>query len=200
MSITIRALSIWFVLAVITTILCGFVYVAVQQNLRQNANDPQIQLSEDLASKLASGAAIDSVIPHEAVDIEKSLATFVLVANNAGESVQSSGELDGQMPKIPLGVFEYVRSHGQDRVTWQPKTGVRQAIVVSRYEGSSGSGFVVVGRSLREVERRERELWQETGIAWVATLGVSLVLLLVGASMMQKEKTHHHTRNDHAAA
>ena len=35
----------WFPLAVVATAFCGLVYVAVQQELRQNANDPQIQMA-----------------------------------------------------------------------------------------------------------------------------------------------------------
>jgi hypothetical protein len=45
----------WLPLAALTTALCGLVYLAVQQALRQAANDPQIQMAEDAAYILSQG-------------------------------------------------------------------------------------------------------------------------------------------------
>jgi hypothetical protein len=73
-----------------------------------------------------------------------------------------------------VGVFDYTRAHGQDRITWQPRSGVRSAAIVARY-GGAHPGFVLAGRSLREVEAREDRLTLMVGIAWAATLGASLV-------------------------
>jgi hypothetical protein len=61
-----------FLIAIIVTGLVGLLYVTVQQDLRQGANDPQIQMAEDIAAKLAGGQQVQSVVPSEKVNIASS--------------------------------------------------------------------------------------------------------------------------------
>ncbi len=191
MTPTTKALYIWLMISIVSTLTCGLVFISVQQSLRQGANDPQIQMAQDIAAKLSAGATVESVVPKESVDIEKSLAPFVTVADENGQTVASSAMLDAVVPKVPSGVFDYVASHGEDRVTWQPRAGVRQAIVVTSYDSGSSKGFVVAGRSLKEVEKRTNQAWQESVAAWCAVVGVSLIMLLIGAAVLQRNKSHH---------
>lgn len=195
MTITVKALYIWLVLAVTITFMCGLVYLAVQQDLRQGANDPQIQMAEDTASELSAGATAESVVPKISVDLSKSLATFITVADEAGQTITSSARLDGVAPKLPSGVFDFVKAHGEDRVTWQPQPDVREATVITSYASGETKGFVVVGRSLKEIEQRETQVGQEALGVWVVTLVVSLVMLLVGAAALHRKETHHHTHH-----
>jgi hypothetical protein len=58
-----EALKVWFVLAVVTTVLSGLIYLAVQQSYRQSANDPQIQMAEDGAAALENGSPIQILFP-----------------------------------------------------------------------------------------------------------------------------------------
>ncbi len=164
----------WIPLAVIITALCGLVYAADFQNIRQSGNDPQIQLSEDTAASLAAGASPQFVVGSGKVDVASSLAPYLIVFDENGQPLASSAQLDGATPSIPAGVFAYTREHGQDRLTWQPRAGVRSAIVVTYFRGTP-SGFVVAGRSLREVERQEDSLWLIVFAAWLASLGAALV-------------------------
>jgi hypothetical protein len=177
----------WLPIAVVITAMSGLVYLAVQQALRQGANDPQIQMAEDAATVLAHGGTVESVLPTTQVDLEQSIAPFITVFDDTGTPLASSGLLHGQMPPIPAGVFDYVRQHGEDRITWQPEPGVRQAIVVVSYTGSP-SGFVVAGRSLREVERREDGALLEAGAAWLVTMFGSLVVV-VGSEFCLSDNT-----------
>jgi len=163
----------WLPLAVVVTAVCGLVYLAVQQDLRQSANDPQIQMVEDAAAALENGAAVEAIVPAEKVAIEHSLAPFVMVFNDRGDVVGSSATLHGKTPQLPAGILDYVRGHGEDRVTWQPEPGVRIAAVVARFQGSQ-PGFVLAGRSLREVEVREDNAELEAGAAWIVTMAASL--------------------------
>jgi hypothetical protein len=133
-------------------------------------------MAEDAAAVLARGDRVESVLPTTQVDLEQSIAPFITVFDDTGTPLASSGLLHGQMPAIPAGVFDYVRQHGEDRITWQPEPGVRQAIVVVSYTGDH-SGFVVAGRSLREVERREDQALMEAGAAGTVTLFASLVVV-----------------------
>src|SRR6185295_4920318 len=73
-----RVAVLWVPFAGVITILCGMVYLTVQQSLRQSANDPQIQMAEDAAGALARGAAEETVLPATQVDIATSLSPFAI--------------------------------------------------------------------------------------------------------------------------
>jgi len=183
----------WLPMALVVTALCGVVYMAVFQNIRQSANDPQIQLAEGAAALLASGAPAQTALPPNKVDIANSLAPYLVVYDETGQAIASSAQLDGTAPAIPAGVFAYTRDHSEDRLTWQPREGVRSAIVVTHFRGAA-SGFVVAGRSLREVERQEDNLMLIVGAAWLASLGATLAasvaLVLMQAWRTTWQQTH----------
>ena len=165
----------WLLAAIVVTGLVGLLYAAVQQDIRLGANDPQIQMAEDAAAKLAGGQSVQSVVPSEKVDVATSLAPYLIIFDANGNPIASSAQLDGQTPTIPQGVFDSVRKNGEDRITWQPQSGVRSAIVVTQFTGSV-SGFVVAGRSLREVEKREDGLLQILEAGWIVMMLVTFVV------------------------
>lgn len=176
----------WLPLALVTTFLSGLIYVAVQQDYRQTANDPQIQLSEDLAAKLDAGGAVPTS-PAEKVDIAKSLAPFMVVFDDSGHVLAAEGALNGKDPEIPSGIFDFTRTHHQDRVTWQPATDVRVATIITRYSSNKGSGFVLAGRSLREVEKREVDLHWTMATIWILGLVCSFIISLLGERTQKKK-------------
>src|SRR5713226_8813593 len=169
-----RAVTLWVPIAVAVTGLTAVVYGAVQQDLRQGANDPQIQMAEDTAARLNAGATPDAVVPSESIDLAYSLRPYVMVFDGPGRLVASSAQLNGQAPPFPPSVFEQVRNGSQDRITWQPAPGVRGAVVAQPWRG----GFVVVGRSLRLVEERIDQLQLLIGFGWLVTLGSTAVAAL----------------------
>jgi hypothetical protein len=91
--------------------------------------------------------------------------------DNNGEPVQSTGMLDGHLPKMPSGVFDFTRKNKEDVLTWQPRKGVRMAMVVESVQ-SPNIAFVAVGRSLQEVEKRESNLTLMVMIAWLVCIAV----------------------------
>lgn len=177
----------WLPFFVSITLLSGVVFVVMQQNIRMSANDPQIQMSEDMAANLAAGKSMPPGMQNDSIEISQSIAPFYVVYDESGKSVASSGKLDGQIPNLPAGVLEYTRINGQDRVTWQPQKGVRAAVVVTHYAGNKGSGFVMVGRSLREVEKREDQAMILVGLGWVTTVFASFVAVTLVAEKSRKK-------------
>lgn len=168
----------WIPLAFLATALCGLVYLAVQQELRQSANDPQIQMAEDAAAQLATVSSTQNVIPTDPVNINDSLSSYLTVYDTSGNPVAGNGTLDGALPKLPSGVFANVLNAGEDRFTWQPQSGVRDAVVVVRIE-TKNPGFVMAGRSLREIEYRENQTQVEAGAIWFCTLVGLLILEII---------------------
>lgn len=155
-------------LAFAITALSGLIYLTGQQNLRQNANDPQIQTSEDIATRLKLNPTIPRSTANQ-IDMSQSLTPFVIIFDDKGTPLFSTGSLDKKVPVPLVGVFDYTRKHNQDRITWQPKSEVRIASIITRYSGKS-AGFVLVGRSLREVEERVEKLGKLVALAWIVTM------------------------------
>ena len=176
---------------VLVSCVCGLVYVAVQQGLRQSANDPQIQLAENSAKQLES---IDNVnVGTDKVDLASALDPFIIVAKKDGSIIASSAILDGQQPKPPAGIYDTASKKGEYHVTWQPKTGVREALVVVPVKNKDE--YVVVGRSLREVEKRENQIFQISALAWLVMLIVSFGGILA-YNWKPKEKVAEEQKTD----
>jgi hypothetical protein len=53
----------------------------------------------------------------------------------------SSGRLNGRIPVLPGGVLAWATRHGEDRITWEPQPGPREAAVIQPY-GQPRRGFV----------------------------------------------------------
>jgi hypothetical protein len=174
----IKVLANWLPIAIVTVGICLLVYAAVQQSFRQSANDPEIQMAEDAASALAKGATVETVVPLAEVDVQRSLSPFMIVYDDSGTVLKTSGLLNGQVSPLPDGVLGYTRVAGQDRVTWEPQQGVRMAALVVRYTGQQ-SGYVLAARSLREVEKREDQLFLIAGLAMLCILAASLVGVVI---------------------
>ena len=93
--------------AIAVTGVCALVYGAVQQNYRQTANDPQIQMAGGRPRyKLWEARARALPCLRTAVDIGNSLAPWVAVYNGYGGIIGSNGALDGAAPSLPQGVFD----------------------------------------------------------------------------------------------
>ncbi len=166
----------WLPLAVITTAFCGLAYVTVQQSLRQGANDPQIQMAEDAAAALDRGESAGTVVPRGGQDIARSLAPFLILYDAQGKPQQASALLGGQLPDYPIGALQAAGNSGENRVTWQPQADVRIASVAVPYQG----GYVVAGRSLREVETREAQIQTIAFLTWILTLIAVLAVVAFG--------------------
>ncbi len=174
----------WLPLAVAITAFCALVYLAVQQAQRADANDPQIQMAEDAAAALNGGATFASVVPKGSAEMSNSLAPFLIVYDRDGRPAAGSGLLDGQLPDYLKGALDSASQSGENRVTWQPNPDVRIASVVVPY----GNGFVVAGRSLREVEKRESMTEVYAAATWVLTLIATFIAIAFGEFLITGRK------------
>lgn len=141
------------------------VYIIGQQIRRQAANHPQMEMVEEAKEKLANGGEITSVVPPKIVDIPTSLEPFMIIFNENGEVVTASVRLDGKTPVVPKGVLDYAKVKGINKVTWQPRAGVREATVVIPYP----HGWILAGRSLSVVETEEIKWEKSTLLIWLVT-------------------------------
>lgn len=158
---------IWLIAAILVTMLFGVLYVAMQQCLRQGANDPQVSMAQDATMELDRQRDPTSFNFNDtAVDIAYSMAPFILVYDRAGNVVAGNGMLDGEIPKIPFGVLQHTPPHDTHAVTWQPRDGVRIAAVSIQ----ARDYYVVVGRSLYVVESHIQLVTMYVASAWLLTM------------------------------
>jgi hypothetical protein len=62
-----------------------------------------------------------------------------------------------------------MQTHSEDRITWEPRAGVRIAAVIVSFKGRA-AGYVLAGRLLTEVEKREGALFWQFFTAWILSL------------------------------
>lgn len=164
----------WFPLATVVTLCSLLIYGTFQQSMRSSADDPQIQVVEDISALLINGTPPQAVLPQDLqISISESLSLYVIIFDANGKVVASTAQLDGKTPVPPPGVFIYTKNHKQDRITWEPKPNMRSAIVVNYYEANNNSGFILAGRSLREVEKRISKLTFNIVVGWAISLVVT---------------------------
>lgn len=178
-------LKFWLPLAIASGIILFAIYAAVQQNYRMSLNDPQIQMAEDGAALLGSGLAPRAIFGNTHTDMSLSLSPFIIVYDDAGKVVASSGYIGTLVPVLPGGVFDYARANRDDRITWQPASSTRIAAVVKHFSGTS-PGFIAVGRNMREIENREGQLLLMIGAAWIGLLVLTLIAVLYAWVLEQK--------------
>lgn len=161
----------WVVASFILVVIFGSIYGVGQFILRAGANDPQVQLAEDAALQIDSGISANT-FNTAPVNMENSLAPFVIVYDGQGRTIAGNGYLNGRLATIPKGVLDHAKpSH---RITWQPADEVRIAAVVQ----ATSRGYVVSGRNLREAESREDTILILTGIGGlVSELAVTGLLV-----------------------
>lgn len=172
-----RSIALLGLALAVITLLAGTSYFLIQQLQRQNANDPQIQIAQDAATAFNAGQPVPTMDQAGSqIDIGKSLSTFIVIYNSTGTAVFSTGLLNKAVPAPPSSVLAWVKAHGEDRITWQPTKDVRIAAVLTPYSSGGDSGTVLVGRSLKEVEKRDSTLLMQVSIAWA----IMMILTILG--------------------
>jgi hypothetical protein len=153
-------------------------YLVAQQVGRRAADDvPQALVSQRVAA--LSQPAASSRIPDEAAQpITSQSVPFVIVYDSAHRVLSTTALLDDATPGLPDGTLE-AASRGRTAVTWQPRAGVREAVVAEPWVGPAGSGVVVAGVGLGTTEERARSVLLIVIGGWASAVLVLTGILLV---------------------
>lgn len=172
-----ETLKAWIPLAAAIIILSLTAFSLVQQNYRMSANDPQIDGLESAIEKINEGAQIEAMLPPIGeTEISKIHQPFAIAFDETGKVLGSTVNVDGQNPNFPLSALEKTKNGDQSRITWQPKKDAREAVVIAHYSQKDGkSGYVVVGRSLKETEARINQALLIAGLGCFVALLVSFL-------------------------
>ena len=144
----------WLAIMGAASILLLAAYVMAQQSTRHAANDQPLALAQTIKHQLANGAGPTDVIPAVTVDLRDDISPFVTITDSLRNILGSSAKLDGKTPLPPAGVFSYTKAHGEDTISWQPKSAVRLATYITTGKAGNEYVFIITGQSLKPAEDR----------------------------------------------
>lgn len=162
------------VYVILTTIFFGTLYITQQQQLRMGANDPQIQHASDTAAQLNAGTPPNVLVTGK-VNMATSLASFTTIYDKNGRIIVSNASLNNKIPALPDGVLGAANNKEYSAISWQPQQGVRSATIVV----AAKDYYVVSGRSLKEVEKRESHLLYYVLFGYVLSLLIMLTIYIM---------------------
>lgn len=166
----------WVTIALLLTGLIGLVFAGYQHAVRSMANDPQIELAEEVTKAINNGAPIESILSQgSSMDMRDGLAPFAMIFDKDRKLVGSTAKLGDNTPEPPQGTFEFAKEQGRNMFTWSPEEDVRVAAVVLPAKDS----YVLIGKNLREVDLRTKEFSYMALGAWMALLGLSAILAVL---------------------
>jgi len=187
---------LWIFVVGLLTMITLLIFGSVQYVLRMNANDPQIELAENTAQDMAAitrEAWVDQShhMMGPDIDYRTSLSAFTMLFDEKENFMVTNAIFVDSVPTIkpPPGVFAFAKEHKEHRFTWEPIPGVRIASVMIYYRNrlDQSSGYVLVGRNLREVEKRVRDLEWKVGLFWIVAIGFTTISLFTHKKL---SKTH----------
>lgn len=149
-----------------------------QQTLRFSGDATLIDQAESIATTLNSQSA-KGLQANSKVEVEKSSGVFVIVIDKDGTENYSSVQLDGSTPKLPEGVIKAAQEKGRNRVTWEPKKGVRISTVVVPYASQSESGVIVVGRSAKIMDEERTKINEYTLLGLISSILILFIILIL---------------------
>lgn len=166
--------KIFYILTIfLISLFSGLVFIATQQSLRLSADDPQVQITQDILNSLSQGADPKQLSP-TTVDMAGATSAFVIIYDNNQKAVGTTVELDKKTPVPSPQVFEKTKKNNENRFTWEPKKGLRQATVMVKYK----DGYVLVGKSLGEIENRVKLILRIVGVAWIVGIAATTLAYL----------------------
>jgi hypothetical protein len=177
--LTRESIKLWLLAVTIGGGVTLFAYVAVQQSLRLGLNNPQLQIAEDTAARLDGGAAPQSVVPALTVDEAQSLSPFVTIVDTHDHVLATSGKIGSVVPLPPASAFPDALKRGDSWFTWQHDNNtVRDAAVIVPFHGAQ-SGYVLVARSMSQVEQTIGRITVLAGLTLIGVLLVPAIILLL---------------------
>jgi hypothetical protein len=174
--IFLRSVVSFLPFAVCITLLSGLIYFSSQQVIRLSANEmPSLSVDTALA-RISIGQQLNTILPNIPIELSKPFGFFFSAYNEQKVLTIAQTTVRSAPVSVPSGVLDYAKSHGKDRVTWQPETGIRLAIVVV-YEPRTNT-YLVAGRDLTDYEHRIETLGLQILLGWGITIIATFVAVI----------------------
>lgn len=169
-----RVIAIFLTLVLMSTIAFAAIFFSSRNSLRQQANDPQVEVTEQVAGIMRQGAPLDAIVSGaEQIDLATSDTLFVALYDKDKNLAGATATVNGQPLSIPAESFDQASVNGGYRFDWVVTDGREIAGVMKQVDDL---GYVVAGRSLAEYELRVAPLFRPLLIGWIASILLSLFL------------------------
>ena len=183
-----RITALWVAAFVMISLAAGAIYLTAQQTGRIGANDVPEAVSRLAAQSLGQGDVPVVVVGSAVVDLAARSSPFMIVFDSAHRVLATNATVAGAVPNVPTGVLDSAWQNGENRVTWQPMDGVREAVVAQPWRHGASSGVVVAGISLLPTEARSRSVLQLTILGWV--IGLVLISAVLALASRRQPPPH----------
>lgn len=169
-----RTVAIFLALVILVSLIFASICWAARGTMRQAANDPQVEVTDQVAGIIRQGVPLDAIVGGaEQIDVVQSDALFVMIFDKDKNLAGSSAVLNGQPLSVPGESFDQAKATGDYRFDWQVSDDRKVAAVMKPVDDT---GYVLAGRSLAEYEKRANALSQPLWIGWIASVLTSLLL------------------------
>lgn len=174
-----KVLKFFLPMAICITYSALMIFFVGQKLIRENANNPQLQISREMAGALTGDIDVAQKFFSVQVNYKKSSLPFFMNFSETGKLLASNGIYGEKVELPPQDIMEYAKSRSDYRFTWKLPGGTKVAAVTNRYEGKE-PGFVLVARNLTENEQANKELTKLVFIGllagYIAAFGASYYL------------------------
>jgi hypothetical protein len=131
--------------------------------------------SEAIRAHIAAQILTDHKLELSSPRFLNSALLFTVVYDASGHALGGNATLHGALPQPPQGIFDVIRSRGEDKVTWQPQPGIRVALYG---RPMPNGGFVVSGQSLIPGEARTARFYTFLRWMWAFAMLACCALIL----------------------
>lgn len=174
-----RVIAIFLVLVAIFSIVFISICYTGRLVLRQQANDPQVEVTEQVAGIIRQGAPLEAIVSGaEQIELTQSDALFVTIFDKDKNIAGSTAVVNGQSLSVPAQNFDLAKAQGDYRFDLEVAEGRKMAAVLKPIDDSA---YVLAGRSLAEFEKRADTLSLPIWIGW----GISVLLALVLSPLLK---------------
>ena len=177
----------WIAGAALITLAAAAAWLGYGVSLRSGGDQQPLRLATQAASRLEAGSPPASILP-PAINMAASPAPFVMVFDRRHHALASSGRLNGRIPVLPGAVLAWAARHGEDRITWEPQPGLREAAIIEPY-GQPRRGFVLAAQSLHTISARQRTLTWSIACCWLAALTLSFQITRLLPARIRRPRT-----------
>ncbi len=174
-----RVIAIFLVLVAIFSIVFISICYTGRLVLRQQANDPQVEVTEQVAGIIRQGAPLDAIVgAAQQIELNDSDALFVAIFDQDKNLAGSTALVNGQSISVPAESFDLAKAQGDYRFDLEVSEGRKMAAVIRPVDDTA---YVLAGRSLAEFEKRADTLSLPIWIGW----GISVLLALVLSPLLK---------------
>lgn len=163
----------YLIITGIALILIAISYTGVQRQNRLLVNEEIKVYSLELEQSLDLNK---NILETRFFELNKMQSKFYILYDKNNKIVKTNATIDGKIPEFPNGALDEARKLGENRVTWQPKAGVREAAVIRNIGNDQ---VLVTGKSLKETEDRIDKVGRLYLAGMVLIFGILSVSLLV---------------------